>query len=154
MSPRIRPTANRDVGCENNPASNSRRIEPHGVGRCRCDKFLAKIASDWHKPNGLFVIHPLKCKLSPDTSREPHFLCFVQVQISRLRQEKRWSNFKEDSRIERTYLGIRRRNTAVSRALDPVRMASAFAVAIRGGRSAFLAGPMSVQKSLLRGSLR
>src|ERR1700759_3114432 len=34
-------------------------------------------------------------------------------------------------------------NTAVSRALDPVRMASAFATAIRGGRSAFLAGPMS-----------
>src|ERR1700723_140018 len=37
-------------------------------------------------------------------------------------------------------------NTAVSRALDPVRMASAFATAIRGGRSAFLAGPMSVQE--------
>src|ERR1700754_3435821 len=35
-------------------------------------------------------------------------------------------------------------NTAVSRALDPVRMASAFATAIRGGHSAFLAGPMSV----------
>ena len=151
MSPRIRPTANCDVGCENNPASNSRRIEPHGVGRCRSDKFLAKIASDWRKPNGPFVIHPLKCKFSPDTSRGPHFLCFVQVQISRLRQEKRWSNFKKDSRIERTYLGIRRRtaNTAVSRALDPVRMASAFAGAIRGDRSAFLAGPMSVQKSLL-----
>jgi len=37
-------------------------------------------------------------------------------------------------------------NTAVSRALDPVRMASAFAAAIRGGRNAFLAGPMSVQE--------
>jgi thiazole synthase len=37
-------------------------------------------------------------------------------------------------------------NTAVSRALDPVRMASAFAHAVRGGRNAFLAGPMSVQK--------
>jgi len=37
-------------------------------------------------------------------------------------------------------------NTAVSRALDPVRMASAFATAIRGGRNAFLAGPMSVQE--------
>src|ERR1700685_4041228 len=36
-------------------------------------------------------------------------------------------------------------NTAVSRALDPVRMAGAFAQAIRGGRSAFLAGPMIVQ---------
>jgi thiazole synthase len=37
-------------------------------------------------------------------------------------------------------------NTAVSRALEPVRMASAFATAVRGGRSAFLAGPMSVQE--------
>ena len=37
-------------------------------------------------------------------------------------------------------------NTAVSRALDPVRMASAFATTIKGGRSAFLAGPMSVQE--------
>jgi len=37
-------------------------------------------------------------------------------------------------------------NTAVSRALDPVRMASAFAKAIRGGHSAFLAGPMSVRE--------
>jgi len=37
-------------------------------------------------------------------------------------------------------------NTAVSRALDPVRMASAFATAIRGGRNAFRAGPMSVQE--------
>lgn len=35
-------------------------------------------------------------------------------------------------------------NTAVSRSIDPVRMASAFANAIRSGRSAFLAGPMSV----------
>src|SRR3984957_19287122 len=33
-------------------------------------------------------------------------------------------------------------NTAVSRALDPVRMAGAFAQAVKGGRSAFLAGPM------------
>jgi len=37
-------------------------------------------------------------------------------------------------------------NTAVSRALDPVRMASAFAKAINAGRSAFLAGPMIVQE--------
>src|SRR5260370_28694306 len=37
-------------------------------------------------------------------------------------------------------------NTAVSRALDPVRMASAFATAIRHRRSAFLAGPMSVKE--------
>jgi len=36
-------------------------------------------------------------------------------------------------------------NTAVSRALDPVRMASAFANAITAGRHAFLAGPMIVQ---------
>jgi thiazole synthase len=36
-------------------------------------------------------------------------------------------------------------NTAVSRALDPVRMAGAFAQAIRAGRSAFLGGPMTVQ---------
>lgn len=35
-------------------------------------------------------------------------------------------------------------NTAVSRALDPVQMASAFAQAVKGGRSAFLAGPMTV----------
>lgn len=33
-------------------------------------------------------------------------------------------------------------NTAVSRALEPVQMASAFALAVKGGRSAFLAGPM------------
>lgn len=37
-------------------------------------------------------------------------------------------------------------NTAVSRALDPVRMAGAFAQAIRVGHDAFLAGPMSVQE--------
>jgi thiazole synthase len=37
-------------------------------------------------------------------------------------------------------------NTAVSRALDPVRMASAFAKAINAGRGAFLAGPMIVQE--------
>jgi thiazole synthase len=37
-------------------------------------------------------------------------------------------------------------NTAVSRALDPVQMASAFANAVKGGRSAFLAGPMIVQE--------
>ncbi len=36
-------------------------------------------------------------------------------------------------------------NTAVSRALEPVRMASAFAAAVRAGRDGFLAGPMSVQ---------
>lgn len=36
-------------------------------------------------------------------------------------------------------------NTAVSRAIDPVRMAGAFANAIRGGRSGFLAGPMIMQ---------
>src|ERR1700691_4939384 len=38
-------------------------------------------------------------------------------------------------------------NTAVSRALDPVRMASAFAKAVEGGRSAFLAGPMIVRET-------
>jgi thiazole synthase len=38
-------------------------------------------------------------------------------------------------------------NTAVSRALDPVQMASAFANAVNGGRSAFLAGPMTVQET-------
>ena len=38
-------------------------------------------------------------------------------------------------------------NTAVSRALDPVRMAGAFAKAVKGGRSAFLAGPMIVQET-------
>ena len=37
-------------------------------------------------------------------------------------------------------------NTAVSRSLDPVRMAGAFAEAIKGGRNAFLAGPMIVQE--------
>jgi thiazole synthase len=37
-------------------------------------------------------------------------------------------------------------NTAVSRALDPVRMAGAFAQAIKSGHNAFLAGPMSVQE--------
>jgi thiazole synthase len=38
-------------------------------------------------------------------------------------------------------------NTAISRALDPVRMAGAFAKAVKGGRSAFLAGPMIVQET-------
>lgn len=37
-------------------------------------------------------------------------------------------------------------NTAVSRALDPVRMAGAFADAIKAGRRAFLGGPMAVQE--------
>jgi thiazole synthase len=36
-------------------------------------------------------------------------------------------------------------NTAVSRALAPVKMAGAFADAIRAGRAGFLAGPMSIQ---------
>ena len=36
-------------------------------------------------------------------------------------------------------------NTAVSRALDPVRMAAAFASAVRAGRAGFLAGPMIAQ---------
>jgi len=38
-------------------------------------------------------------------------------------------------------------NTAVSRALDPIRMAGAFAKAVKGGRGAFLAGPMIVQET-------
>jgi thiazole synthase len=38
-------------------------------------------------------------------------------------------------------------NTAVSRALDPVRMAGAFAKAVQGGRGAFLAGPMMEQET-------
>jgi thiazole synthase len=33
-------------------------------------------------------------------------------------------------------------NTAVSRALDPVQMAAAFANGVRAGRAAFMAGPM------------
>jgi thiazole synthase len=37
-------------------------------------------------------------------------------------------------------------NTAVSRALDPVRMAGAFAQAVRAGRSAFWGGPMTIQE--------
>lgn len=37
-------------------------------------------------------------------------------------------------------------NTAVSRAVDPVQMAGAFAQAIKAGHNAFLAGPMSVQE--------
>jgi thiazole synthase len=36
-------------------------------------------------------------------------------------------------------------NTAVSRAMEPVRMAGAFAGAVRAGRNGFLAGPMDVQ---------
>jgi thiazole synthase len=36
-------------------------------------------------------------------------------------------------------------NTAVSRAIDPVRMARAFSAAVRAGRDGFLAGPMAVQ---------
>ena len=38
-------------------------------------------------------------------------------------------------------------NTAVSRALDPVRMAGAFAQAIRSGRNAFLGGPVTIQET-------
>jgi thiazole synthase len=38
-------------------------------------------------------------------------------------------------------------NTAVSRANDPVQMASAFANAVRAGRGSFLAGPMVVQET-------
>lgn len=38
-------------------------------------------------------------------------------------------------------------NTAVSRAVDPIRMASAFAQAIQSGRNAFLSGPMIAQSS-------
>ena len=38
-------------------------------------------------------------------------------------------------------------NTAVSRAGDPVRMAGAFASAIKAGHSAFVAGPMIVQEA-------
>jgi thiazole synthase len=38
-------------------------------------------------------------------------------------------------------------NTAVSRADDPVRMAGAFAGAIKAGRSAFVAGPMIIQET-------
>jgi thiazole synthase len=37
-------------------------------------------------------------------------------------------------------------NTAVSRAIDPVHMASAFAEAVHAGRMGFLAGPMPVQE--------
>ena len=37
-------------------------------------------------------------------------------------------------------------NTAVSRAIDPVRMAKAFGGAVQAGRSGFLAGPMPVQE--------
>ena len=37
-------------------------------------------------------------------------------------------------------------NTAVSRAVDPVRMARAFADAVHAGRSGYLAGPMPVQE--------
>src|SRR5580704_7012020 len=43
-------------------------------------------------------------------------------------------------------------NTAVSRALDPVRMAGAFAQAVRAGRSAFLGGPMTVQETAVSSS--
>jgi thiazole synthase len=38
-------------------------------------------------------------------------------------------------------------NTAVSRAIDPVRMAGAFSQAVRGGRAAFLAGPMIAREA-------
>ena len=37
-------------------------------------------------------------------------------------------------------------NTAVSRAIDPVRMAKAFAGVVRAGRTGYLAGPMPVQE--------
>jgi thiazole synthase len=37
-------------------------------------------------------------------------------------------------------------NTAVARAIEPVRMAAAFAQAVKAGRNGFLAGPMAVQE--------
>jgi len=37
-------------------------------------------------------------------------------------------------------------NTAVSRAIEPVRMAGAFSAAVKAGRDGYLAGPMSVQQ--------
>ena len=37
-------------------------------------------------------------------------------------------------------------NTAASCALDPIRMAGAFAQAVRAGRNTFLGGPMAVQE--------
>jgi thiazole synthase len=38
-------------------------------------------------------------------------------------------------------------NTAISRAIDLVRMAGAFSASIRARRSAFLAGPIAVRTS-------
>jgi thiazole synthase len=43
-------------------------------------------------------------------------------------------------------------NTAVSRALDPVLMAGAFANAVKSGRTAFLAGPMIAQEAAVASS--
>src|SRR6202022_4072961 len=43
-------------------------------------------------------------------------------------------------------------NTAVSRALDPVRMAGAVVQGVRAGRSAFLGGPMTVQEMAVSSS--
>ena len=40
-------------------------------------------------------------------------------------------------------------NTAASCALDPIRMAGAFAQAVRAGRNTFLGGPMAVQEMAL-----
>ena len=37
-------------------------------------------------------------------------------------------------------------NTAVSRAVEPVQMASAFSAAVRAGRDGFLAGPMAIRE--------
>jgi thiazole synthase len=43
-------------------------------------------------------------------------------------------------------------NTAVSRSIDPVRMAAAFSSAIRAGRSAFQAGPMTIRELVVPGT--